>query len=162
MKKGPSTSKSKGSRSVEISADGMPAPRGRPRLVRFCEKVLREAGFDSWTVSILVCGDERITDLNRRYRHRREATDVLSFPEQEGRAGDPVEGDIAISLDALRRNAAAFKVSENEEMKRLLVHGLLHIAGMDHGRGSGGEMLALQEKLLDSLHAAWIFGEKHE
>jgi probable rRNA maturation factor len=162
MKKGPSIPESRGSRLVEIVADGMAVPRGSARLARFCEQVLRETGHAAWKVGILVCGDERITDLNHRYRHRREATDVLSFPEQEGRTGDPVEGDIAISLDALRRNAADFKVPENEEMKRLLVHGLLHIAGMDHGRGSGGAMLALQESLLDGLRAAWIFGEKRK
>ena len=149
-------------RSVEIAAEGVRVPRGLKRLSAFCAVVLREAGYSSWTVSILLCGDERITALNKRYRRRSEPTDVLSFPEQEGRTGDPVEGDIAISLDALRRNAADFKVPENEEMKRLLVHGLLHIAGMDHGRGSGGAMLALQESLLDGLRAAWIFGEKRK
>jgi probable rRNA maturation factor len=88
------------------------------------------------------------------------ATDVLSFPEEDGRKSDPVEGDIAISLEALRRNAAEFGVPENEEMKRLLVHGLLHLAGMNHGRGRGGVMLALQEKLLDTLRLERIYGEK--
>jgi probable rRNA maturation factor len=82
---------------------------------------------------------------------------VLSFPEQEGRKGEPVAGDIALSLDALRRNAAEFNVPENEEMKRLLVHGLLHLAGMDHGRGRGGRMLDLQERLLESLQSEKIY-----
>jgi probable rRNA maturation factor len=50
-------------------------------------------------------------------------------------------------------------VSENEEMKRLLVHGLLHLAGMDHGRGKSGKMLTLQETLLERLRTEKIFGE---
>jgi probable rRNA maturation factor len=145
-------------RSVEIATEGGRVSRGLTRLSAFCAKVLRETGYSSWTVSILLCGDERITALNKRYRRRSEATDVLSFPEEDGRTGDPVAGDIAISLDALRRNAVQFDVQENEEMKRLLVHGLLHLAGMNHGSGRGGKMLALQEKLLDMLHLERIYG----
>jgi probable rRNA maturation factor len=100
--------------------------------------------------------------LNRRYRGRNAATDVLSFPEDEGQKEEPVRGDIAISLPALSRNAAAFDVSENEEMKRLLVHGLLHLAGMDHGRGKSGKMLSLQETLLEKLRTEKIFGERRK
>jgi len=141
---------------VEISADGVPMPRGPARLTRFCGKALTAAGYSSWQVGVLLCGDERISGLNGRYRGRHEATDVLSFAEEEGRKGEPVVGDIAISLEALRRNAGAFDVSENEEMKRLLVHGLLHLAGMDHGRGKSGKMVSLQEKLLEDLRSERI------
>lgn len=147
------------SRLVEIAAEGVPLPRGSARLSRFCAKALTAAGCSAWQVSVLICGDERMTDLNRRYRGKDSATDVLSFPGEEGRKEGPVTGDIAISLPALRRNAAAYQVSENEEMKRLLVHGLLHLAGMDHGKGKSGKMLALQEKLLDDLRTEKIFGE---
>ncbi len=146
-------------RTVEIATEGVRAPRAVSRLARFCGKTLTEAGFSTWHVSILLCGDERITELNGRYRRRHAPTDVLSFPAEEIRTGEPVAGDIAISLDALRRNAASFGVPENEEMKRLLVHGLLHLAGMDHGRGKGPEMLALQERLLDAFHSEKVFGE---
>jgi probable rRNA maturation factor len=159
MKKMPFGGSRRRERSVEIATDGVPAPGGLARMARFCEKSLREAGFSGWNVSILLCSDERITALNHRYRRRREATDVLSFPEEDGRTGEPVAGDIAISLDALRRNAAEFDVPENDEMKRLLVHGLLHLAGMNHGRGTGGVMLALQERLLDTLQSEKVFRE---
>ena len=161
--KGDSTvGSSRGRRSVEIATEGVRAPRGLDRLAAFCGKALREAGYSAWEVSILLCGDDSITALNRRYRRRPEATDVLSFPEEEGRKGDPVAGDIAISLDALRRNAAQFEVLPNEEMKRLLVHGLLHLAGMNHGTGRGGAMLVLQEKLLEALRSDLIYGGKRK
>jgi probable rRNA maturation factor len=152
----------RGRRSVEIATEGVRAPRGLDRLAAFCGKALGEAGYSSWEVSILLCGDDKITALNRRYRRRPEATDVLSFPEEEGRQEDPVAGDIAISLDALRRNAARFEVLPNEEMKRLLVHGLLHLAGMNHGTGRGGSMLALQEKLLEALQSDLVYGGKRK
>jgi probable rRNA maturation factor len=153
---------SRRTRVVEISADGVTMPRGSARLTRFCAAALAAAAYSEWQVSLLVCGDERITDLNRRYRGKNQATDVLSFPAEEGARGGPVCGDIAISLPALSRNAAAFDVSENEEMKRLLVHGLLHLAGMDHGRGKSGKMLALQETLLEKLRSEKIFREKQK
>ena len=159
MKKASRPGSRPGARLVEIATDGVRAPGVASRLARFCGKALREAGFSTWQVSILLCGDERITELNGRYRRMHEATDGLSFPAEENRTGEPVAGDIAISLDALRRNAAKFDVPVNEEMKRLLVHGLLHLAGMDHGRGKGAEMFALQERLLEAFHSENIFRE---
>jgi probable rRNA maturation factor len=145
-------------RSIEIAVDGVPAPRWRKRLSRFCAAALTAAGFAQWEISLLLCGDERITTLNGRYRGRNRPTDVLSFPgaEEESAA---VVGDIAISLDTLRRNAVAFGVSEEEELKRLTVHGILHLAGMDHGRGKGRKMLALQEKLMGQLKTECIIRE---
>ena len=75
--------------------------------------------------------------------------------------GEPQRGTLWLARDyGLRSTFAEFDVPENEEMKRLLVHGLLHLAGMDHGRGRGGAMLALQEKLLDTLRSERIYGEK--
>ena len=59
----------------------------------------------------------------------------------------------------MRRNAASFGVTENEELKRLLIHGILHVAGMDHGKGRSGPMLDLQEKLMAQLRAELIVTE---
>jgi len=145
-------------RVVEIAVDGTPAPRWRKRLSRFCVTALTAAGFSQWEISLLLCGDARITTLNGRYRGRNRPTDVLSFPRDEDGSGT-VAGDIAISLDTLRRNAAAFGVSEEEELKRLTLHGILHLAGMDHGRGKGRKMLALQEKLMEQLKTECIIRE---
>jgi probable rRNA maturation factor len=149
-------------RTVEIATERVPLSGGKTRLARFCARALQEAGFSRWAVSVLLCDDARITELNARYRGLKKPTDVLSFPDTEGRAAEPVAGDIAISLEALRRNAAEYGESENEEMKRLLVHGLLHLAGMDHGRGRGGKMLVLQERLLNALKAEKVFGGTRE
>ena len=150
------------SRSVEVVVEGVPVPASPARLTRFCSKALRAAGFTAWDVAVLLCGDERIRDLNRRFRGKPDPTDVLSFPREEGTRGEPVCGDIAVSLDTLERNASRFGSSENDEMKRLLVHGLLHLAGMDHGRGKSGKMLALQEKLLLELRPDMIYGERRK
>lgn len=137
--------------SVEVTVEGIAAPSWRKRLPRFCGRVLSSIGAESWDIAILLCGDERITELNGRYRGKERPTDVLSFPREEDALGTSIIGDLALCLEALRRNARRFGVSEDEELKRLIVHGLLHLAGMDHGRGKGRKMLALQEKLLSDL-----------
>ena len=150
-------------RRVEVSVDGVRHPRWEAELPRFCSRALREAGYASWDISFLLCGDKRMTELNDKYRRKKTPTDVLSFPREARAGGTPpraaveaVAGDLAISLDTMRRNAAEFGCTEDEELKRLTVHGLLHLAGMDHGRGRGGPMLELQERLLESLHRVHV------
>jgi probable rRNA maturation factor len=153
-------------RTVEVVVDGVPAPRWRGRLRRFCARALREAGAGQWDLSLLLCGDVRMADLNGRYRGKARPTDVLSFPREASLRrntmpvrGAAVTGDIAISLDTLRRNAREYGVTEDEELKRLVVHGILHCAGMDHGTGKGRTMLSLQERLLSALREERIIEE---
>jgi probable rRNA maturation factor len=146
-------------RSIEVVASGVPAPRWRTKLARFCAVTLEAAGYSEWEIAILLCDDDRISALNNRYRGKDSPTDVLSFPRDEGSSGARVAGDMAISLPALRRNAASYGASDDDELKRIVVHGILHLAGMDHGRGKSGKMLALQETLLKRLRAERVIGE---
>ena len=147
-------------RSIEVTAAGLRMPPWRTRLARFILRALREAGYEEWDVSVLLCGDERMADLNGRYRGRKGPTDVLSFPREETVRPGRVEGDLAISLPTLRRNASAYGCTPDEELKRLAVHGLLHLAGMDHGSGRTGPMFSLQEQLLEALRNEHIIGER--
>jgi len=142
-------------RSVEIAFSGISSPGWKRRIAPFCRKALRAAGYAQWDISLLLCDDARMKELNAKYRGRDRTTDVLSFPRGE----QTVAGDIAISLPAMRRNAASFGATENEEMKRLLIHGILHVAGMDHGKGRSGPMLDLQESLVERLRAERVVTE---
>lgn len=128
----------------------------------FVNKVLEELKISGEEVSILFCNDEYIQELNKNYRDIDSPTDVLSFEnddEYEDEEGKwKCAGDIAISLDMLPVNCSYFEESENGELKRLLLHGLLHINGMDHGeehiekgKAPECEMLVLQEQLLEKL-----------
>lgn len=148
-----SSSRPRARNTVSISVDGLRAPAWRERLRRFCLAALGEMGARGWEVSVLLCDDRAMRRLNARYRQEHAATDVLAFPQREGpRGGDPrMAGDVVISLDRLRRNSIAFGVSEAEELGRLAVHGLLHLAGMDHGGRHGDAMLLRQELLLQRL-----------
>jgi probable rRNA maturation factor len=149
---------------VAISADdGVPLPSWIPFLKTFALKVLARLGRDKWDLSVLLCDDKTISALNSRYRGKKEATDVLSFSLSEGGAfpagGRLVPGDIVISLDTLKENASRFNISEDEELRRLLIHGILHLDGMDHRtNGKTEPMLRLQEDILTELADERVLG----
>lgn len=127
----------------------------------FSAKVLEHLGKDNWVLSLLFCEDDFIRTLNRDYRNKDEATDVLSFAmgeavEEDGRTLF-MAGDIVISIPALERNAVEFGVKVDEEMKRLIIHGILHLSGMDHVDNSPLQpMLVEQETIIRSFEGERI------
>jgi probable rRNA maturation factor len=153
---------------VEISAEEVPLPSWNGSINSFALKVLDEIKRDNWELSILLCGDKTITELNSRYRNKAEPTDILSFNLGETVQDDDktvyLPGDIVISLDTLRENARYFQTTEDEELRRLVIHGILHLDGMDHETLNSDEpMLALQEEILDKFkneHIIMRGGEK--
>ncbi len=84
-------------------------------------------------IAIVLTDDATIRALNRRWRKLDRATDVLSFG-YDVRHDGPVNGDLAISLDRMDEQARRFRVTRGEELARLVVHGALHLAGLDHQR----------------------------
>jgi probable rRNA maturation factor len=142
---------------VEIGADGVDLPAWSASLSDFALLVLERIGADAWDLSILLCGDDKIRELNSAYRGKDEATDVLSFSLGEWVADDSLgkrylPGDLAISLDTLEENARYFEVSPDEELRRLIIHGILHLHGMDHASNDADEpMLRIQETMLSTL-----------
>jgi probable rRNA maturation factor len=127
---------------------------------RFVAAALRELGAANWELSILFCGDAFIRELNRRYRGLEGPTDVLSFSQGSRVPGAPgkgqVAGDIVISLQTLERNAQREGEPRERELKRLLIHGMLHLQGLDHPEEGDSEMLKVQEGLLERLRGKRI------
>jgi probable rRNA maturation factor len=97
-------------------------------------------------VTCLITDDRELQDLNRAFRDKDSPTDVLSFPTANGAAG----GEIAISLDRAAAQAAGFGHAIEDELRILMLHGLLHLAGMDHetDRGQMARAEALWRKRL--------------
>ena len=87
---------------------------------------------------VLLTTDAAVRDLNLRFRRKNKATDVLSFPAAEafGKAAQ-IAGDLAISLETAARQAEAFGHPLETEVKVLILHGILHLAGMDHEADTG-------------------------
>jgi probable rRNA maturation factor len=118
----------------------------RPALERFArraQKLARTAG----EVSVLIAGDRRLRELNRHFRGKNKATDVLSFSRN---GGADAGGDIAISADYARRSARLHGHSSSDELKILILHGMLHLAGHDH-ESDRGEMARLETRLRERL-----------
>jgi len=153
---------------VTIMADGFAMPDWSEKARLFAKKVLAQLKRGNWNFTILFCDDKKITELNSKYRNKNEPTDILSFklddpmPEnkmflsfhdvKKNKKTVYYPGDIVISLDTLRGNSLYFNVGEDEELRRLLIHGILHLDGMDHETMDKNEpMLALQEKILNKL-----------
>lgn len=81
-------------------------------------------------LSVLLTTDSEIRDLNKTYRSKDSATDVLAFPQD----GEHL-GDVVISLETCQKQSEELGVGFEEELIRLLIHGFLHLQGYDHERG---------------------------
>jgi probable rRNA maturation factor len=99
----------------------------------------------------MITDDARIRDLNNRYRHIDRATDVLSFPDgDELPSGLALLGEIVISLETARRQAAELGHGEVRELSELAMHGVLHLLGYDH-ENDRGQMNALEIELREEV-----------
>ena len=112
--------------------------RGRaiePRLGRWLANVApaRARG----VVNVALVSDARVRALNKRYRRKDRATDVLSFPSRQPAPAPPLLGDIVIARGIARRQAREAHHSEGTELRVLALHGLLHLLGYDHEHDNG-------------------------
>jgi probable rRNA maturation factor len=112
-------------------------------LERFAARACRIVGLRG-RVTVLVTGSREIRALNARFRNERHATDVLSFPAPP--FSGSFAGDIAVSVDIAARNARQLGHSTDDEIRVLVLHGILHLAGYDHERDSGE--MSEKERLL--------------
>lgn len=116
-------------------------------LTRFTLRAQRAIGLHG-EVNTLVAGNEELQALNSRFRGKPQTTDVLSFPAMS-KAGD-MAGDLAISADLAAANARRLGHAPAEEVKILILHGLLHLAGYDHELDQG-EMARRELRLRQQL-----------
>lgn len=122
-------------------------------LSKIAHRALEVLGLNNAELSIVLVSDAQIKRLNKLYRNKDKPTDVLSFPIGEKVNGWLILGDIVISVDTARRQAKEFGYSLEEELKRLLVHGLVHLLGYDHELGGEEEkkFFELEEFVLREL-----------
>jgi probable rRNA maturation factor len=113
-------------------------------LTRFLNRARAAVGVRG-AVDVLLSGDSTLRDLNKNFRGKNKPTDVLSFPAPSAFASKHA-GDLAISLDTAARQAATYGHTLRDEIKILLLHGLLHLSGEDH-ETDNGEM-ATREAIL--------------
>ena len=131
----------------------------RSRVASVAQALLAEVGRADWSLTVAFVRDRVIKDLNRRYRNKDRATDVLSFPAAAGDAAagegklpgmDKYLGDIVISTDRAANQAAEARHSFEREIDELVLHGSLHLCGYDH-EADRGEMNRLELRLRRKL-----------
>jgi probable rRNA maturation factor len=101
-------------------------------------------------VNVIVTNDRVIRDLNRRYRGKDKATDVLSFSylEDGSGAGDDAAGDVFVSHQTLARDARRLGVPPENLALRIVVHGFLHVLGYDHENDADASRMERRERTL--------------
>jgi probable rRNA maturation factor len=125
---------------VEVIGDGGPQAPARPEVERIVGIAFASAGVDAGHVAVEYVDADRIASLNREFRGRPGPTDVLSFP---------VDGDGPIDGPPASRELGDIVIcpAHTEDLREAVLHGALHLTGMDH-ETDDGEMLALQAELL--------------
>lgn len=101
-------------------------------------------------IAYIFCSDEKILEVNKQYLQHDYYTDIITFDYTEG---DVISGDLFISLDTVKSNAEQFQTDYNEELYRIIIHGILHLCGInDKGPGEREQMTEKENMALAILH----------
>ena len=112
------------------------------------ENILISYDYSSYDINIIFTSDIHLSDLKKEFFSKDQWTDVISFPLQ--RDSQFIEGEIYISIPTAKKNADTFKEPYKKELGRLIIHGSLHLLGIeDKSRGQKKKMTVLEEKFLE-------------
>lgn len=132
---------------ITYNADGVKMPNIKKRETStWIKAVAATYGRKIGEVGYMFVDDKKILEVNNEYLGHDYYTDVITFDYDEG---DTVNGDIVISLDTVRTNAELFGKTYEEELHRVIIHGILHLCGInDKGPGEREQMEAAEDKAL--------------
>ncbi len=135
---------------ITYNSDGIAMPKFKKRAISaWIRTVAKNHGRRVGDVGYMFVDDEKILEVNREYLGHDYYTDVITFDYDED---DIVSGDIVISLDTVRSNAELFGKTYDDELHRVIIHGILHLCGInDKGPGEREIMEAEENKALALL-----------
>lgn len=141
--------------SVFIIADDSIHDVASFKIEEYMLSLMEKVNLKGCELSLLFCGNERIQELNKNYRNKDKVTDVLSFSQNDSELDDfnaTILGDIVIATEVAYKQGEEFETGFREELKRLLIHGLLHLIGYDHvnGEDEANRMREYEAVLLNS------------
>jgi probable rRNA maturation factor len=129
------------------------------RFEKLLKKLIRHYDLKRPELSLVFVGDAEIRRLNRKFRKKDKATDVLSFPLRERAAdGKFYLGDIIIALPTARRQAAEIGHPLERELEYLTIHGFLHLLGYEHDEGHEEEETKMRERYASGKALAAVRG----
>ena len=132
---------------ISYQTEGVRLPDIKKReTTRWIRAVAATFGKKIGEIGYLFCDDEKILEVNREYLGHDYYTDIITFDYCEG---DTLNGDLVISLDTVRTNAEKFHKAYDEELHRVIIHGILHLCGInDKGPGEREQMEAAENRAL--------------
>lgn len=114
---------------ISYQTDGVKMPAIKKRETSaWIKAVVATYGRKVGDIAYIFCSDERILEVNREYLQHDYYTDIITFDYDEG---DTISGDLFISLDTVRTNAEQFGQPYERELNRVIIHGILHLCGID-------------------------------
>jgi len=135
---------------ISYQTEGIEMPAIKKReTTEWIKKVAADYGKRVGEIAYIFCSDEKILEVNRQYLQHDYYTDIITF---DYTSGDKISGDLFISLDTVKTNSEAFNTPYNEELHRTIIHGILHLCGInDKGPGEREIMEANENKALAIL-----------
>ncbi len=135
---------------ITFNTDGVAMPDIEPQRIRdWVQRVAQAHGRRVGEVNYIFVSDERILDINRQFLGHDYYTDIITFDYCEA---DILQGDLFISLDTVRTNAEGLGVTYEQELHRVVIHGILHLCGInDKGPGEREVMEAEENTALALL-----------
>ena len=133
---------------ITYSTENVSMPKIRKRdTTAWIRRVAATYGRKIGEVGYLFCDDEKILEVNREYLQHDYYTDIITFDYNEGKQ---INGDLVISLDTVKSNAQLFNKPYEEELYRVIIHGILHLCGInDKGPGEREIMEAAENAALE-------------
>jgi rRNA maturation RNase YbeY len=114
--------------------------------LEWIKKVVQQQDYTVGTINYIFCSDEYLLDLNKRFLDHDTYTDVITFDYKKGKV---ISGDIFISIDRIRENAGLFGKTFDDELNRVMVHGILHLCGYkDKTDNEASEMRKMEDHYL--------------
>lgn len=135
---------------ITYNCEGISMPKIKKRDTNAWIKSVAESyGKKVGDIAYIFCNDEKILEVNRQYLQHDYYTDIITFDYCEGNV---ISGDLFISLDTVRSNSEEQKTTYEEELHRVIIHGILHLCGInDKGPGEREVMEAAENKALSMI-----------
>jgi len=113
-------------------------------------RVIQSEGKKAGEISYIFCNDEELYKINTKYLNHQTLTDVISFDYTEK---NKISGDVFISIERVKENASVFQVSFDEELRRVMIHGVLHYCGYkDKAKDEQAEMKLKEDEKIKMFH----------
>ena len=135
---------------ISFQSDNIAMPAiNHAKIQQWIAAVARSYGFRVGAITYIFCNDDKIIQVNRQFLQHDYYTDIITFDDT---IGHTIQGDIYISLDTVASNAEQQKTDYQEELHRVIIHGILHLCGInDKGPGERVIMEAAENKALALL-----------